>query len=94
VVRHLAWRNAAEVARTYRRYARSQGAFYGSYLRRGDRFIVVRALFDLARGPWLLLRGAATANPELRAIGRAYITQLPLGIVEGFRAVRCDAHPR
>ena len=37
---------------------------------------------------------APTADPTLRAIGRAYITQLPLGIVEGFRAVRNDVPSR
>jgi GT2 family glycosyltransferase len=83
IVKHLAWRNAAELALTYRRYARSQGGFYGTYLRRGDPFIVARALFDLARAPWLVLRGAATRNRELIAVGRAYLTELPAGILTG-----------
>jgi len=86
IVQHLAWRTAAELALTYRRYARSQGGFYGTYLRRGDRFIMARALFDTARAPWLLLRGAATRNRELIAIGRAYLTELPRGILSGLMA--------
>jgi GT2 family glycosyltransferase len=89
-VRHLAWRDATELARTYRRYARSQGAFYGTYLRRGDRFIAARALFDLARAPWLLVRGIATRNDELTAIGRAYVTDLPVGILRGLATERRD----
>jgi GT2 family glycosyltransferase len=86
VVSHLAWRDSTELARTYGRYARSQGGFYGTYLRRGDGFIALRAAFDLARGPWLLVRGMTTRNAELSAIGRAYLTQLPAGILEGFGA--------
>jgi GT2 family glycosyltransferase len=95
VVRHLAWRDRAYVHHTYRLYARSQGGFYGSYIRRGDPFIAARALFDLARAPWLVIRGVATANPELRAIGLAYLTELPVGLIHGFSAVRRhDAHGR
>ena len=35
----------------YRRYARGQGAFYGTWLRRGDAFIAGRAGRDLRPGP-------------------------------------------
>jgi GT2 family glycosyltransferase len=85
VVRHAAWRNASELALTYRRYVRCQGGFYGIYMRRGDRFIVARALFDLARGPWLVLRGLATRNSALTRIGRAYMRELGPGILDGLR---------
>lgn len=85
IVRHVAWRSASELAHTYRRYAHSQGAFYGSYIRRGDRFIVARAAFDLARSPWLVLRGVATRNVELTAIGIAYVRALAPGILRGLR---------
>jgi GT2 family glycosyltransferase len=87
-VNHLAWRDWAEMAETYRRYARSQGGFYGHYLRRGDPFVAGRAVFDVLRAPWLVLRGLATRNPELVAMGRAVGTQLLPGMMAGWRRSR------
>lgn len=83
VVDHVGWRNKAERNQQYGRYARSQGSFYGIYLRRGDMFIARRAVFDLLRGPWMLLKGLVAGNGELTSIGRAYITQLPIGFFLG-----------
>jgi GT2 family glycosyltransferase len=85
VVSHLAWQEPGDVAALYRRYARGQGSFYGKYLRRGDLFIARRALRDLVRAPWLLLRGAASRNPNLIAMGRGEITGILPGIVTGMR---------
>ncbi|HET7563859.1 MAG TPA: hypothetical protein VFJ96_02605, partial [Gemmatimonadaceae bacterium] len=68
-----------------RRYARSQGGFYGHYLHRGDLFIARRVAFELARSPWLLLRGLASRNPHLAEMGRAYIGQLVPGMIHGWR---------
>jgi GT2 family glycosyltransferase len=82
---HLAWRDRAEMRDTYRRYARSQGGFYGHYLHRGDLFIARRVAFELARSPWLLLRGLASRNPHLAEMGRAYIGQLVPGMIHGWR---------
>jgi len=69
----------------YRRYARGQGAFYGTWLRRGDPFIALRAARDLLRVPWLLLRGLVTRNSELIAMGRGEMLGLLPGIAAGLR---------
>jgi GT2 family glycosyltransferase len=88
VVGHLAWRDDAELAATYRRYARAQGCFYGKWLRRGDRFIALRAARDLVRGPWLVLRGLVTRNQGLTAMGRAELAGIGPGILAGLRGPR------
>jgi GT2 family glycosyltransferase len=84
-VAHLARHTSQDLPRLYQRYARGQGAFYGTWLRRGDRFIALRAARDLLRAPWLLLRGLVTRNRELIAMGRAECTGLLPGIVAGLR---------
>jgi GT2 family glycosyltransferase len=85
VVFHLAWRSSAELSTILTRYARGQGAFYGKYLLRADRFIARRALYDLARAPWLLARGVVTRNPELIAMGRGELLGLLPGLLAGLR---------
>jgi GT2 family glycosyltransferase len=85
IVGHLARFAPSDLPGLYRRYARGQGAFYGKHLRQRDRFIARRALRDLVRAPWLLLRGLATRNPELLAMGRGEVTGLPRGILAGLR---------
>lgn len=85
VVDHIAWRDAAERAATYRGYVRSLGGFYGLYLRRGDLFILLRLIHDLVRGPWILVRASAAGNRELRNIGLAYVGELLPATVRGFR---------
>jgi GT2 family glycosyltransferase len=87
-VTHLDWRDAHELSATYRRYARAQGGFYGKHLRGRDRHIAARALRDLVRGPWLVLRAAVTRNPELAVIGRAEAGGILPGIVAGYRDAR------
>jgi GT2 family glycosyltransferase len=82
-VGHLARFTPADLPALYRRYARGQGAFYGKHLRQGDRFIARRALRDLVRAPWLLLRGLATRNRQLIAMGMGEVTGLPGGILAG-----------
>jgi GT2 family glycosyltransferase len=84
-VGHLARFTRSDLPALYRRYARGQGAFYGKHLRRGDGFIARRALHDLLRAPWLLLRGLATGNTELIAMGTGEVTGLPHGILGGLR---------
>jgi GT2 family glycosyltransferase len=84
-VGHLARFTRSDLPALYRRYARGQGAFYGKHLRRGDGFIARRAVHDLLRAPWLLLRGLATANVELIAMGTGEVTGLPRGILAGLR---------
>jgi len=85
VVSHVAWRDADARSKTYRSYARSLGGFYGTYIGRGDLFILGRLLFDLARGPWMVARALASGNQELLAIGRAYVSQLLPGALAGLR---------
>jgi GT2 family glycosyltransferase len=85
VVAHLAWHDPRERASLSRRYARGQGSFYGKHLRRGDRFILRRALRDLARAPWLVVRGALSRNRDLLAMGLGELGGLPAGIVSGLR---------
>jgi hypothetical protein len=84
-VTHLATQDPANLAGLYRRYARGQGSFYGKYIRRGDSFIARRAARDLARGPWLLLRGLANRNRNLVAMGQGEVTGMLPGIIAGFR---------
>ena len=85
VVRHLARHRPEDLPELYRRYARGQGAFYGTWLRRGDRFIARRAARDLVRAPWLLARGLVTRNNELISMGRGEVAGLLPGIVAGLR---------
>jgi GT2 family glycosyltransferase len=87
-VTHLDWRDAGELATVYRRYARAQGGFYGKHLRRRDLFIAGRAVRDLLRGPWLVLRAAATRNDDLAVMGRAEVRGILPGIVAGLRSAR------
>lgn len=85
IVSHVAWQARGALNDVYRRYARGQGAFYGKYVRRGDPFIMRRAIRDLVRAPWLVLRGAVSRNGELLALGWGEVTGLPAGLVVGFR---------
>lgn len=88
VVGHVAWRDQREMKDTYRRYARSQGGFYGKYIRRRDGFIARRAVLDLLRAPWFVLRGLLTRNSELIRMGQANLTSLLPGILAGVRRPR------
>jgi len=85
VVSHLARHRPEDLPVLYRRYARGQGAFYGTWLRRGDRFIALRAARDLVRAPWLLVRGLVTRNSALISMARGEIAGLLPGIVAGLR---------
>jgi GT2 family glycosyltransferase len=85
VVGHLARHQPSDLPDLYRRYARGHGAFYGTWLRRGDPFIALRATRDLVRAPWLLIRGLATRNPELISMGRGEMAGLVPGILAGLR---------
>jgi GT2 family glycosyltransferase len=85
VVSHLARHQLADLPALYRRYARGQGAFYGKWLRRGDPLVARRAAADLARAPWLLLRGVVTRNAVLSAMGAGEVAGLLPGILAGLR---------
>jgi GT2 family glycosyltransferase len=85
VVSHLARHGPKDLPGLYRRYARGHGAFYGTWLRRGDPVIALRAARDLVRAPWLLVRGLVTRNSQLIAMGYGEVTGLLPGIVAGLR---------
>jgi hypothetical protein len=95
-VGHLARHTPADLPGLYRRYARGQGAFYGTWLRRGDAFIARRVARDLARAPWLLIRGYVTRNRTLIAMGRGEVAGLLPGIIAGLqnRGVWAGRRPR
>ena len=88
VVAHLAWQEKAELRAMYRRYARGQGAFYAKHLLMGDFMIYRRALRDLVRAPYLLMRGLLTRNPDLVAMGAGETLGLPVGMLAGIRGRR------
>ncbi len=83
VVGHLARHRPDDLPALYRRYARGQGAFYGTWLRRRDWLIARRAARDLIRVPWLLLRGLVTRNGDLVVMGWGEAVGLLPGIVAG-----------
>jgi GT2 family glycosyltransferase len=85
VVAHLAWQDRRQLRSIHRRYARGQGAFYGKYVRGLDRFMLGRAIRDLVRAPWLLLRGVMSGNRDLVAMGAGEVTGLLPGILAGLR---------
>jgi GT2 family glycosyltransferase len=85
VVSHYSWRNAHQRASRYQDYARSQGGFYGKYLSRGDRFVLLQAARDLLRGPVRWLRGIVLRNQDMVDRGRADTLFLIPGILAGFR---------
>jgi len=87
VVQHAGWRDASQRAAQYASYARSHGAFYGKYLRRGDWYIAARAAVDLARSAAKYTRGLVTRDAEDRVVGRAFLLGLLPGVVAGMRAV-------
>lgn len=83
---HLGWRDEGERAAQYDGYARSQGGFYGKYLRDGDMFIAARAAIHLLRSLRRWLLGRLGRRSEAARIGRAYVTGLLPGIVAGWRS--------
>lgn len=85
IVDHVGWRGAEARYERYRGYARSHGSFYGKYLRRGDLRIAVRVVLHHLRALKRWGTGVVTGNRDQRLNGRAYLTGLLPGIVEGIR---------
>ena len=85
VVNHVHWRNDDQLAAVYRAYARSQGAFYGKHIRRGDWWMVLRAADHVLRNGHALLLGLLTNDSAKRASGYTRITHLLSGIFAGLR---------
>jgi GT2 family glycosyltransferase len=85
ILHHYHWRNAEERVARYADYARSQGGFYGTHLRRGDALVLLQTVRALLRSPVRWLRGVALGDRELAANGRASTLNLLPGVVSGLR---------
>jgi hypothetical protein len=92
VLYHYHWRDATGRADRYAEYAYSQGGFYGTHLRHGDRLILMQTIRALVRSPLRWLRGIVTGDQELVANGRAHTLRLLPGLVAGLR--RGEGRPR
>lgn len=85
-VTHLDWRSPADLNATYRSYARSQGGFYGKHLRRLDPFIAMMIPIEYARALRRWVAGVVRRDAEQAVRGRAYLFELPAGIIAGMRS--------
>jgi GT2 family glycosyltransferase len=83
-LRHYGWRDTNQRLDQYRTYARSHGAFYGKYLRKGDWFIALRVLIHHGRAFKRMIKGSLSGNQEQTLLGRSYVTGLLPGIIAGF----------
>jgi GT2 family glycosyltransferase len=86
VVGHFGWRDHNKRVEQYRQYAMSHGGFYGKYLRRGDLFILARALGHFLRALRRWLRGKWKGDAELALVGQAYCANLLPGVMAGLRS--------
>ena len=85
VISHYGWRDPQQRESQYKAYAKSHGAFYGKYLRRGDGFIALRAMAHMLRALRRLVMGAIKGNAEEVKIARAYLVWLIPGMIAGLR---------
>jgi len=88
VVAHFGWRDEDKRVEQYRHYALSHGGFYGKYLRRGDLFILARAVGHFLRALRRWMRGRLKGDAEAAMLGRAYCLNLLPGILSGIRSKR------
>jgi GT2 family glycosyltransferase len=86
VVTHFGWRQVEKRIEQYRHYALSHGGFYGKYLRRGDMFILLRAVAHWARALRRWINGRRRGNLDQAMIGQAYCLNLLPGILAGMRS--------
>src|SRR5688572_10439255 len=86
VLAHFGWRDTGKRVEQYRHYALSHGGFYGKYLRRGDLFILARAVGHFGRALRRWVRGTVAGDAELAMLGRAYCLNLLPGILAGIRS--------
>jgi len=82
---HMGWREEEAREVQYRDYALSHGGFYAKYLRQGDWFIALRAIYHHFRAFRRMVRGLMTGDQEMRRMGQAYFTGLLPGIIAGLR---------
>jgi GT2 family glycosyltransferase len=86
VVAHFGWRDLEKRAQQYRHYALSHGGFYGKYLRKGDFFILIRALTHWVRALRRWVTGTFKHDVDSALLGRAYFVNLLPGILSGMRS--------
>jgi GT2 family glycosyltransferase len=86
VLAHFGWRDTGKRAEQYRDYALSHGGFYGKYLRRGDLFILARAVGHFGRALRRWVQGTVKGDAELAMLGKAYCLNLLPGIRAGMRS--------
>jgi len=86
VVAHFGWRDVGKRAEQYRHYALSHGSFYGKYLRKGDLFILMRALAHWLRALRRWINGRRKGDLDSALIGRAYFMNLFPGILAGMQS--------
>ena len=82
-VTHLGWRDEVQREGQYSSYARSHGAFYGKYLRRGDMFIAARAALHWMRALKRWISSTLRGDHERAMHSRNYVLGLFAGIREG-----------
>ena len=88
VVAHFGWRDVDRRVEQYQHYALSHGGFYGKYLRKGDLFILMRALVHWIRALRRWMNGKRKGDLDYALIGRAYFMNLLPGILAGMRSKR------
>jgi GT2 family glycosyltransferase len=86
VVSHFGWRVENEKNERFKVYAYGHGGFYGKYLRRGDMFILLRALVHFGRALRRWIFGNISGNADFAMNGKAYCMGLIPGILAGFRS--------
>lgn len=85
-VSHFGWRDGREKSERFKSYAYGHGGFYGKYLRRGDLFILIRAIAHFMRALRRWIKGKARGDPELAVHGKAYLINLLPGILAGLQS--------
>jgi glycosyltransferase involved in cell wall biosynthesis len=83
---HFGWRDPEKRMVQYRHYALSHGGFYGKYLRKGDLFILIRALLHFFRALRRWVSSRKSTNPDQYYLGRAYFLYMLPGIFAGLRS--------
>jgi GT2 family glycosyltransferase len=85
-VAHFGWRAESENLERLKNYAHGHGSFYGKYLRKGDLFILLRAVSHFLRAGRRWLIGRLSSNLDQARMGRAYCLGLIPGMIAGYRS--------
>lgn len=86
VVTHFGWRDGKEKSDRFKAYAYGHGGFYGKYLRKGDWFILARAVGHFMRALRRWINGTVRGDVELATLGKAYCLNLLPGILAGMHS--------